>query len=215
MSRESQLSSLAEKSYRVLESGLVRLELAPGSLVSEGELIDMTGYGRTPVREAIQRLARQDLFEVIPRKGLLVAPVSRRGLLHILEARRPLERLIATRASLVANDTHRSKLAALARELSGCHRDFDQFMSISAQIDSLLDECCGNPYAIQSVAPLRTHCRRFWYFYRDELSLDDTTAAYAKLVRLVARRDVKGVEKASDNMMQLLERLVDGLDRLG
>lgn len=215
MAASTQLSSLAEKSYRVLESGLVKLELAPGSLVSEGELIDMTGYGRTPVREAIQRLARQDLFEVIPRKGLLVAPVSRSGLLHILEARRPLERLIAGRAALVANDKQRTRLAALAREISSCHRDFDRFLMLSAQIDSLMDECCGNPYAIQSVAPLRTHCRRFWYFYREELTLDDSIAVYSKLTRLVARRDVKGVEKAIDAMIQLLERLVDGLDRLG
>ena len=59
--------SLAEQAYRLLEDKLVRLELAPGSVVSEGQLIEMTGLGRTPVREAMQRLAQQELFRVLPR----------------------------------------------------------------------------------------------------------------------------------------------------
>ena len=69
--------SLAEQAYQLLEHKLVTLELAPGSVISEGQLIDMTGLGRTPVREAMQRLAYQEMFDVMPRKGLLVTPVSR------------------------------------------------------------------------------------------------------------------------------------------
>ena len=69
--------SLAEQAYHSLEEKLVTLELSPGTQVSEGQLIDLTGFGRTPVREAIQRLAQQELFTVLPRKGLVVTPVSR------------------------------------------------------------------------------------------------------------------------------------------
>lgn len=214
MGRQDSLSSLAEKSYLALEDRLVSLSLPPGSLVSEGELIQLTGYGRTPVREAIQRLAQHDLFQVIPRKGLLVSPVSRSGLLQILEARRPLERLIAHRAALQASDEQRSGLARIARELADCHDSFDRFFAKNRAIEQLLDQCCGNPYAIQAVTPLRIHCRRFWNFYRDHLKLSDAIAAHSNLVRLAARRDLKGAEKAADNIIQLLERLVSGLDQL-
>jgi len=62
--------SLAEQAYGVLEQKLVALELPPGEIVSEGQLIALTGLGRTPVREAMQRLAQQDLIQVMPRKGL-------------------------------------------------------------------------------------------------------------------------------------------------
>lgn len=212
MNRKGDLASLAEKSYLALEARLVNLELPPASLVSEGELIRLTGYGRTPVREAIQRLAQHDLFQVIPRKGLLVSPVSRSGLLQILEARRPLERLIAQRAALQASDGQRSGLAKIARDLADCHDNFDRFLSRSRAIEELLDQCYDNAYAIQAVTPLRIHCRRFWCYYRDHLKLSEVIAAHSNLVRLVARRDLKGAQKASDNIIQLLERLVSGLD---
>ena len=213
MSRSDQ-ASLAEKSYRALEERLVTLELPPGSLVSEGELIRLTGFGRTPVREAIQRLAHHDLFEIIPRKGLLVSSVSRSGLTQILEARRPLDRLIVYRAAMQANDEQRSGLARLARELTSCHDDFARFLAKQREIDELLDVCCGNPYAIQAVTPLRIHCRRFWNYYRDHVKLSDVIAAHSHLVRLSARRDLKGAQKASDGIIQLTERLVAGLDHL-
>ena len=69
-------NSLAEQAYRGLEKHLVMLDLSPGSLVSEGELIRLTGFGRTPVREAIQRLAQHEFFQIIPRRGLMVSPVE-------------------------------------------------------------------------------------------------------------------------------------------
>ena len=105
-------NSLAEQAYRLLEEKLVTLQLAPGAMVSEGDLIDMTNIGRTPVREAIQRLAHQELFKVIPRKGLMVSPVSQSGMLNILETRKPLERLVVYRASLQAKDEQRRALSA-------------------------------------------------------------------------------------------------------
>lgn len=214
MSPERDQASLAEKSYQALEDRLVSLALPPGDLVSEGELIELTGYGRTPVREAIQRLAQHDLFQVIPRKGLLVSPVSRGGMQQILEARRPLEKLIAYRAAMLASDEQRSGLARIARELADCHDSIDRFLARSRDIDNLLDQCAGNPYVIQAVTPMRIHCRRFWNFYRDHLKLSDAIAAHSNLVRLAARRDMRGAEKAADNIIQLLERLVSGLDQL-
>ncbi len=214
MNHTVEKSSLAEKSYQALQERLVSLALPPGSLVSEGELIQLTGYGRTPVREAIQRLAQHDLFQVIPRKGLLVSPVSRQNLMQVLEARRPLERLIAQRAAIQASDEQRSGLARLGRELADCHDNLDRFLAKINAIENLLDRCCGNPYVSQAVTPLRIHCRRFWNFYRDHIKLPDLIAAHSNLVRLAARRDLKGAQKAADSIVQLMERLVAGLDQL-
>ena len=89
-----QRKSLAEQAYEMLENRLVTLELAPGSIVSEGLLIDLVGLGRTPVREAMQRLAYQDLIRVMPRKGLLIVPIEKADLLQVLQVRKRLERLI-------------------------------------------------------------------------------------------------------------------------
>lgn len=205
--------SLAERAYTLLEEKLVTLQLVPGSLVSEGDLIEMTRIGRTPVREAIQRLAQQELFEVIPRKGLLVAPVSRSSMMDILEARKPLERLVVHRAALNARDDQRSALSAVARELANAHERFDEFLRLDHALDVLLDECSGNPFTSAALAPLRSHSRRFWYFHRTQIQLSDAISTHSQMARLVARRDSSGAQKASDAIIAVLERLVTGVDR--
>lgn len=207
-------ASLAESAYRLLEEQLVSLQLAPGARVSEGELIQLTGIGRTPVREAIQRLASQELLQVLPRKGLLVAPFSRAGMLHILETRKPLERLIVHRAALNARDEQRSGLAAIARELAVVHERFDVFLQLDRELGDLLDACAGNPFAASALAPLRSHSRRCWHFHRQQVKLGDATTALTQLARLAARRDVNGAQRASDAAIAVLERLVNDVDRM-
>lgn len=213
-SAETVTASLAQQAYELLEEKLVTLQLAPGALLSEGELIEMTGIGRTPVREAIQRLANQDLFQVIPRKGLMVTPVSRTGMLHILEARKPLERLVVHRAALNARDEQRSTLAAIARDMAMVHDRLDDFLRLDYELDQLVDECASNPFATAALAPFRSHSRRFWYFHRQQVKLADAITAHASLARLIARRDAGGAEKASDATIAVLERLVSGIDRI-
>jgi len=212
--REINASSLAEQAYTLLEEKLVTLQLQPGALVSEGDLIEMTGIGRTPVREAIQRLAQQELFHVIPRKGLLVSPVSRTGMLNILETRKPLERLIVHRAALNARDEQRGGLSAIARQLAVSYERFEEFLRLDHELDMLLDECAANPFASAALAPLRSHSRRFWYFHRAQIQLSDAIAAHAQMARLVARRDFNGAQKASDGIIAVLERLAGSVDRM-
>ena len=202
--------SLAERAYDLLENRLVTLELAPGSIVSEGHLIELAGLGRTPVREAMQRLAHQDLIRVLPRRGLLIVPIQSSDLLQVLEVRKRLERLIVRLAALNARDEQRSGLSAIARELSFAHDSFEKFLDLNHETDRLLDECAANPFASAAVSPLRTHCRRFWYFSRHRLRLSDAIMAHSTMIRLVARRDYRGAQKASDGMINVIQRLVSG-----
>ena len=207
--------SLAEQAYRVLEEKLVTLELPPGEVVSEGQLIALTGLGRTPVREAMQRLAQQDLIRVMPRKGLRVTPVSPSVMLQILETRRPLERLIVNRAALNARDEQRSRLAAIARDMAIAHDNFEAYLRLESDLDCLLDQCAANVFASAAVAPLRSHCRRFWYLHRQRLQLSDVISAQSKVARLAARRDCSGAQKAVDNLITVIERLAAGTERTG
>ena len=204
--------SLAEQAFKVLEEKLVTLALPPGTRVSEGQLIEMTGFGRTPVREAIQRLAQQELFLVLPRKGLVVTPVNRASMVHILEVRKPIERVIVYRAALNANDGQRSEIAAIARKLTISHDSFEDFLMLDGELQSLLDECAGNPYASAVVSPLRSHCRRFWYRHRHQMQLSDSISAHSKMARLIARREYIGAQKGSDGVIAVMERLVASFD---
>ena len=213
VSSETSSASLAEQAYDLLEEKLVTLVLPPGVQVSEGRLIEMTGFGRTPVREAIQRLAQQELFLVMPRKGLMVTPIDRASLVHILEARKPIERLIVTRAALHAKDAQRSEISAIARKLTISHDSFEDYVKLDRELDALLDQCSGNAYASSAVAPLRSHSRRFWFYHRSQIKLADAISAHSNMARLIARRDCMGAEKASDAVIAVVERLVAGIEQ--
>jgi len=205
--------SLADQAYELLEEKLVNLDLPPGASVSEGQLIDLVGLGRTPVREAIQKLAQQELFVVLPRKGLVVTPVSRASMLHILEARKPLERVIVYRAALNAKDDQRSEIAAIARKLTISHDNLSVFLKLDQDLSDLLDVCAANPFATAAVSPLRSHCRRFCNDNRLQLQLSDVISANSKMARLVARRDYTSAQKASDGLMAVMERYVSSVVR--
>ena len=73
------MQSLADKAYHAIRGLIVSLELAPGALIDERELIERLGIGRTPVREALRRLAQEQLVEVYPRRGMFVTPVDARA----------------------------------------------------------------------------------------------------------------------------------------
>ncbi|MFM2436996.1 MAG: HTH-type transcriptional repressor RspR, partial [Actinomycetota bacterium] len=68
--------SLSEQAYRLIRRMIVRLELAPGAVIREDELQHQLGIGRTPIREALQRLARDQFLVVIPRRGMIVSSID-------------------------------------------------------------------------------------------------------------------------------------------
>ena len=80
--------TLTEQAYRLIEEQIVTLNLKPGDVLSEQLLSATLKIGRTPIREALQRLAREGLVTILPRKGILVADVNPRSQLLLLEVRR-------------------------------------------------------------------------------------------------------------------------------
>ena len=84
-------ASLAEQAYDAVRDMIVSLELRPGAVVSERELMERLGIGRTPVREALHRLAQEKFVEVYPRRGMFVTTVEIRDLAALCEVRLPLE----------------------------------------------------------------------------------------------------------------------------
>ena len=111
------MPSLAHKAYRAIRGLIVSLELAPGALIDERALIEQLGIGRTPVREALRRLAQERLVEVYPRRGMFVTPVDARALARLSEVRAALEPEAARLAAERATDADREELALLLAEL--------------------------------------------------------------------------------------------------
>ena len=112
--KRNDLANLTEHAYRELEEMIATLELAPGTVVSEAALSKQLGIGRTPVREAMQRLARERLLQILPRRGCIVADSRPDEELNVIEARRPIEILVVRTAAIRANAEERQAFERIA-----------------------------------------------------------------------------------------------------
>src|SRR5262245_65347722 len=101
--------TLTDRAYRELEEQIVTLRLKPGEFLSEYALASSLRIGRTPIREALQRLGREGLVTILPRKGILVAETDPRRQLLVLEVRRELERLLSRLGAQRASEEQRRR----------------------------------------------------------------------------------------------------------
>jgi len=206
--------TLADQAYRFLEEELVTLKLAPGELIVERDLVDRSRIGRTPVREAIQKLSAEGILQVLPRKGLMVSPLRRSDLLQIVEARRVLERLMVVKAAERATADQRQALKILAAHLDAASSDLEVFFRLDRRLDELLEASCSNTYLVKALAAMHSQCRRLWYLHRKNLNLSRSAQLHAGLARAVADADGAGAIRALDEIITILEKLVNGLDVL-
>lgn len=210
--------NLAEHAYLRLEAMIATLELQPGSIVSEGALGRQLGIGRTPLREALQRLAAQGLLTALPRRGLMISEIHVAGQLGILETRRVLDRLIATSAADRATPSQRSAFMSLAALMEKTARSVDirEFMLLDRRFDLLADEASRNPSASQAVAPLHIHGRRLWYLYRHESDLARAVRLHVALSHAIAAGKRRNAAEASDSLIDYLAEVVrSSLDAFG
>lgn len=200
--------TLAKKAYAVLEEMILTLELQPGNVVTERELIQKTGFGRTPLREALLRLEREKLVKVISRKGIAVSDVNIADQVALLEVRRVLDRLIAEKAARRATLDERKtfKQIASAMEKEAAKKHLKEFMRLDHEFDELLWSVSHNPYAVDAVRPMHALCRRFWFAYKHNSDLLQTSSLHTKLMKAIASGDTHQAGKLSDKLLNYLER---------
>lgn len=201
--------TLAEQAYDLVEELIVTLRLRPGTIFSEAALADLTGMGRTPLREALQRLAAERLIHVMPRRGMIVAEIDLVDFLALLETRRALDRLVLSAATRRASAIERDRLLRVgqAMERAASEGAVDAFMRADREGDELLAAAAHNVYAVQASAPLHTHCRRFWMKYRDAGDVSRSAMLHGIMLRAVADRDEAGALRASDLLLDYLEQI--------
>ena len=96
-------ANLVERIYNELEDRIVTLEIQPGAMLSELTIAREFGVSRTPVGEALQRLAREGLVNILPKRGIVVTDISLSGQMRVLELRRDIANFIPRLGALRAN----------------------------------------------------------------------------------------------------------------
>jgi len=199
---------MTEQAYRLLEERIVTLQIPPGEFLSEYALVQQLGLGRTPIREALQRLAREGLVVILPRKGILVSDVDPEKQLLVLEVRRELERLLCRAAATRATPQERAQLRAIAdgMDLAASTNDDIAFMRLDRDLNLLIIEAAHNEYAARAMRLLQGLSRRFWYqHYRQAADLPLCARLHAAQARSIAEGLGLRAAATCDKLMDYVE----------
>ena len=201
-------AKLTDIAYQQLEEAIVTLRIPPGTLISEQSLSAMTGIGRTPLREAVQRLAREHLILVMPQRGLLIPSIDIGKQLRLIETRREIERLVCRSAAKRASEQQRKAFARLAEEFNAVAIDNDDvtFMRSDREFNELCLVAAKNEFAESALRSLNGLSRRFWYLhYKQAADLPEMARLHASVAAAIAEGDP--TEAAS-----CLDRLIDNIE---
>jgi DNA-binding GntR family transcriptional regulator len=206
--KTARAETLTELAYRELEERIVTLRLKPGEFLSEHALAESLGIGRTPIREGLQRLAREGLVVILPRKGILVSETDPRKQLLVLEVRRELERLLCRAGSQRASDEQRQRLREIADGMDRAAKTNDDivFMRLDRELNLLISAAAHNDYATRAMRSLHGHSRRFWYMhYKQAADLPLCARLHASQARAIADGDAKRAAEATDRLIDYTE----------
>ena len=170
-SRGSQRGLLADRAYRALRDRLVTLRIPPGSPIDEDAIGRELKMGRTPVREAIKRLALENLVTVFPRRGTFASEINITDLAHISDVRAQLEGHAAYRAAERITDAQRAELAGLLAELDIRHGsdNLEELMELDATVHRFIYRCANNPFLEETLGRYLNLSLRIWYLVIERL----------------------------------------------
>jgi DNA-binding GntR family transcriptional regulator len=200
--------TLTDKAYRALEEDIVTLRIPPGTVVSEAILSRRLGVGRTPVREALQRLAREWLVVIMPRRGIVVSEIDPVRQLRLLEARREIERLLARSAARRAVPAQRAQFREIASGMdeAALHNDDIAFMRLDREFNLLVLDASGNEFAASAMSQMNGLSRRFWYVhYKQAADLPLSARLHATIARAIADGALDAAARGSDALVDYIQ----------
>ncbi len=196
--------SQADLAYHEVRDLLVRLEITPGTPIDEGDLMERTGFGRTPLREALNRLEAERLVNIYPRRGTFAADINLSDLALITDLREELEGHAAQRAAERATDEDRLALSQLAAVIG----DAGDQMALDTEIHQAIYAAAHNHFLTETATQYYNLSMRIWRLYMDRLDdieahieehrdlVDAIIMGDASTARSLARSHVRSFETA-------------------
>jgi DNA-binding GntR family transcriptional regulator len=212
MPRTIQPVSLAEKAYHAIRELIVSLELAPGAVIEERELMVRLGIGRTPVREALRRLAHERLVEVYPRRGMFVTGVDVRELARLSEVRVVLEPEAARLAAERATDADRAAIGELLEELGAGGRDDRELMELDERIHGAVYRAAHNDLLEATLSQYYVLALRIWSMALDQAhELEEAVEAHRALLEAIQNGDG---QRAAETMRAHVQNFEQAMHRV-
>ena len=194
--------SLSERAYDQIRRMIVRLELAPGATIREESLRVSLGLGRTPIREALQRLVRDQFVTVIARRGMYVSSIDVGDLALLYETRAILEPYAMRLACVRGAPDGWDEMAAV---LQGAEPGSspDQLLAIDRRCRELVWAAADNRFLTDHLDMLYAHSDRLWHLYLGDVAdLHDLIAEHRAILRALRKGDAERAAELIDKHMR-------------
>lgn len=197
-------SSQAEKAYEAIRDEIVLQTLTPGSIIVESEYGEKLGMSRTPVREALKRLATEGFLTIVPRKGAIVKSYSPRDMMMCHDMAKEVDGALAERlAEMVRTGSlTRQQLQPLMELVDEMDRllaenRIKEWTACDSQFHDLLISLCDNPYIVMCASQLRIHLTRvLWFVTPNYLDKKTSDAEHRAVVDAIAAGDAPRAREA-------------------
>lgn len=163
--RHTGRQSLRDAAYEDIKHRIITCKFKPGECINESAVSALTGFGRTPVHQALDRLMLEEMVEVIPRKGVIVKPVILQDVMQMIDVRAVNETHCARLAAERADDSHVQKMSAVisrARKAIASH-DIQAMMLLDRDFHLVLATATMNFELAELVRKLNERSLRFWF----------------------------------------------------
>ena len=183
----------SDRAYLALRGEILDAELGAGTVLAEVEQSQRLGVSRTPLREALSRLAAEGLVSTHSGRGVVVTEVSAENVTELFELREALEIQAARLAARRGDRATFEALRAEFHEIDDLLADKHRYYALVARLDETIDAAASNPYLVSSLDGVRTHVAR---------------------IRRLAQDDPARLREAAREHLQILDAIIDGDESL-
>jgi DNA-binding GntR family transcriptional regulator len=198
-SREKSLS-LNEQAYLAFRHKLITLRYKPGEYLNTAQVMDDLAMGRTPINQAIHRLATEGLLQIIPRKGVMVAPLSIDDALELIEVRLVNETLCVELASQKVIDSHIQQLRELNQQIARASesRSREEMMLLDREFHQVLADIAGNSRLSDILSVIHAQAQRFWATtLSNVVHMDEVIAEHNEIIDALESGDTQRAADAA------------------
>jgi len=193
--------SLNEQAYRRFKQALVTLSYKPGEYLNTAQVMNDLAMGRTPINQAIHRLSNEGLLQIIPRKGVMVSPLSVDDALELIEVRLANEMLCMRLASSRISAQDIASLEAINQqiEVATQQRDRDGMMLLDNQFHQQLAKIAGNKMLMDILSVLHAQAQRFWASsLSKEGHMQEVIEEHQAIINALAEQDAQAAADAAE-----------------
>jgi len=188
--------SQSERAYLLIRDQIVTLKLRPGSVIEEARLRQELRLGRTPIREALQRLAHEKLVSFVPHRGIFVTDITITDLARLTEVRVELEGYAARLAAEQATPEQRQAVQQLRAELSALDNEPDALIHLDQRIHRLVYQASHNRFLEDVCERYFQLSLRLWFLALHRVHLKAAVEEQREVLDAVLARDAPRAEAA-------------------